>query len=347
MAGPRRAGARPTVAMVFVQQAVAALAPAQREAALAEAGIVPGLLLRAQARVPAPAFGALWLAAARLLDDEFFGLDRRRMKVGSFALLCHAAAVPGPLLAAVRRALGGLALFMDDLQPRLLVQGGEARIELQHRDPAALDPTRRLFADETVLVMAYGLLCWLAGRRVPLRALALAHPRPVHHVEYAGMFCTTLHFGAAATAVSFDAAALAGRVRATPASVASFLRAAPVSVFLKRPPQRAWADRVRACLRQHGAAIGLAGAAQQLATSAATLRRHLAAEGTGWQPLKDEWRRSRAFELLASGRTPVAEVAATLGFAEASAFSRAFRHWTGSTPGAWRAHRLVPPPDGG
>jgi len=79
-----------TVSMHFVCAAVARLAPASRSRALAHAGIPEALLQAAHARVPAQAFSALWLAVSRELDDEFFGLDRRRMKVGSFALLCHA-----------------------------------------------------------------------------------------------------------------------------------------------------------------------------------------------------------------------------------------------------------------
>ena len=50
------------------------------------------LLAQPTARVPAQAFARLWMAVAQALDDEFFGLDARRMKVGTFAMLCHALA---------------------------------------------------------------------------------------------------------------------------------------------------------------------------------------------------------------------------------------------------------------
>jgi AraC-like DNA-binding protein len=76
-----------------------------------------------------------------------------------------------------------------------------------------------------------------------------------------------------------------------------------------------------------------------LGLSTATLRRRLDAEGAAWGPLKDAVRRDLALQLLAEGRLPVAEVAARLGFEDASTFYRAFRKWTGEAPGAWRSAR--------
>jgi AraC-like DNA-binding protein len=44
--------------------------------------------------------------------------------------------------------------------------------------------------------------------------------------------------------------------------------------------------------------------------------------------------------LLLKGRR-IPEIAAVLGFAEPSAFIRAFKAWSGTTPGRWRAGRLA------
>ncbi len=52
---------------------------------LRAAGIEPGA-----ARVSAQSYAALMKAVAQALDDEFFGRDSQRLKLGSFAMLCHA-----------------------------------------------------------------------------------------------------------------------------------------------------------------------------------------------------------------------------------------------------------------
>ena len=67
-----------------------------------------------------------------------------------------------------------------------------------------------------------------------------------------------------------------------------------------------------------------------------TLRRHLREEGTSFQELKDHLRRDLAIYQLGSD-LPIQRIAERLGFSEPSAFHRAFKKWTGLTPGAYRA----------
>ena len=338
-----------SVSVAFVRSAVQNLAPAQCAQALAQAGIAATLLQQDAARVPAQAFAQLWMAAAALLDDEFFGLDSRRMKVGTFAMLCHALAGPATVGAALRQALRGFSLFFDDIAVHLRVAGGQATLLIDNRIAArrsgAATADARRFADETLLVMLHGLLCWLAGRRVPLARLDWAHPQPAHADEYRRMFSPLLRFGAPATAAHFDARVLAGAVTVTPASLKAFLRDAPQSVFLKQVVATGLGDRARRLCR---AAIDrgdppptLADGARSLGLSAATLRRRLDAEGVAWGALKDGVRRDLALQLLADGALSVADIAARLGFEDASTFYRAFRKWTGSAPGAWRAAALA------
>ena len=51
---------------------------------------------------------------------------------------------------------------------------------------------------------------------------------------------------------------------------------------------------------------------------------------------QDELRRDMAINHLSDGNESVAEIAAALGFAETSAFHRAFKQWTGVSPGDYR-----------
>ncbi|KAF1067957.1 MAG: putative HTH-type transcriptional regulator [Pseudomonas citronellolis] len=68
-----------------------------------------------------------------------------------------------------------------------------------------------------------------------------------------------------------------------------------------------------------------------------TLRRKLAAEGQTYQQLKDQLRRDMAIARLHADDINLADLAHELGFTDTSAFYKAFRKWTGSTPGQYRA----------
>src|SRR5262245_26676453 len=116
-----------TVAGAFVAGALMQLTPAARARVLATCGLTPQGVSGAAARVDAEAFGQLWLAVARELDDEFFGLDSRRMKVGSFALLCRALLVHRTVGGALHEARRGFAVFLDDVRVELAQEAGSAR----------------------------------------------------------------------------------------------------------------------------------------------------------------------------------------------------------------------------
>ena len=76
--------------------------------------------------------------------------------------------------------------------------------------------------------------------------------------------------------------------------------------------------------------------AERLGMSARTLQRKLHASGTSHQELLDEMRRDLAVRYLREPGMAVCEVAYLLGFSESSAFHRAFKRWTGTTPSEFR-----------
>lgn len=333
-----------TVSIHFVEAAVARLPVPARLRVLRQAGVAPEWLRSAGARVTAEAFAALWLAVAHELDDEFFGLDSRRMKVGSFALLSHAVLHAGTLERALRQLLRGFAVFLDDVRGELQLAGEQARVVVHNR---VADADARRFADETFLVMVHGLMCWLAGRRIPLRAVAFAQPRPAHAAEYGVMFSPALQFDAPQTALCFDARWLAAPLVQDERSLATFLRTAPQSVFLKYRNRAGWVARVRQ--RMRGVPAGedwptLAQLARECRVTPSTLRRHLEREGSSYRDIKDQLRRDAAIVHLGDGRRSVADVAVMLGFREPSAFHRAFKKWTGVRAGEYLARQRSPAP---
>ena len=79
--------------------------------------------------------------------------------------------------------------------------------------------------------------------------------------------------------------------------------------------------------------------AKELAMSGRSLQRRLNAEGSSFREELDRVRSELAVRLLSEGEADVREVAYLLGFSEPSAFHRAFKRWTGTTPAAYRNHQ--------
>ncbi|WP_262265719.1 helix-turn-helix domain-containing protein [Microvirga yunnanensis] len=68
-----------------------------------------------------------------------------------------------------------------------------------------------------------------------------------------------------------------------------------------------------------------------------TLNRHLRTEGHAFRQVANEVRFEIACELLENTDMGLSQIAAVLRYSELSAFTRAFRRWSGQTPTAWRA----------
>ena len=326
-----------TISNVFVRSAVAGLRgdAVRLGRVLSAAGLSEDLLEAPDARVPAERFAALWLAVAQELDDEFLGLDSRRMKRGSFALVCQSLIHARTLERAVLQALRGFAVIFDDLRAELRIEGTEAGLRVASRVPA---PASRVFAEELFLVIVRGLICWLAGRRIPFARASFAFPRPAHSAEYHAMFCSDLAFDAPQTGVWFDARFLQCPVVQDEAGLKRFLRDAPQSVFIRYKNTDGWMARVRRRLRRFDGAEWptLEAMADQLHVTASTLRRRLEDEGSSYRELKDGLRRDMAIDLLCRTSLSVESIATGLGYQEVSAFYRAFKHWTGTRPGSYR-----------
>ena len=108
---------------------------------------------------------------------------------------------------------------------------------------------------------------------------------------------------------------------------------------MKGAPDSAFSDDIRRLLRtrltrQRCSAEDIA---KLLTMHRRTLNRRLQGSGMGYRAITNEIRFEIARQLLVETEVPLGEIAAALGYSEASAFTRAFRRWSGRTPTAWRA----------
>ncbi|HWX80996.1 MAG TPA: AraC family transcriptional regulator [Steroidobacteraceae bacterium] len=326
-----------TIAICFVAAALQSVRARNlnAEELLAKVGLSASLLQVPQARVSAKVYGALWRAIALALDDEFFGQDSRRMKSGSFAMLCHAVVACKSLRDALERSLRFYALILDDISVTLEEHAGEARIILHERAAGA---GGRVFAHELLLMLLYGVSCWLVGRRIPILRTEFSYTEPAHSAEYRLMYCADLRFSRPHTLLAFESSYLDLPVVQNEGSVKEFLRTAPENILLKYKNGSSLSARVRRRLRQclPGEVPDFEELAIEMNMTSATLRRRLHEEGASYQLIKDQLRRDLAIGYLSHSTRSVMDIALELGFSERSAFHRAFRKWTGASPGEFR-----------
>ncbi|MEU9109874.1 AraC family transcriptional regulator [Streptomyces xanthophaeus] len=303
---------------------------------LQEAQIPPLLLGDDRARITPAQFARLFRALYRTTQDEFLGLSAVPSRPGTFAMMCYASLGCQDLGAATERAAAFYGLFPGGPELALEVEDGQARFTV--RNDFARDEER--FLTECVLAIWHRLSSWLIGRRIPLAHASFCYPPPPHAQEYELLFDCPVRFGAGRTGAAFDAHWLtAPLVRDEPA-LDAMLRRAPFDLLSRPAYGTTVAEQVRRTLTQQlrlsPRLPALGEVAARLAVSPATLRRRLQQEGTSFQQLKDHVRRDAAIAGLAESSEPIAELAVRLGFSEDTAFHRAFRRWTGTTPGAYR-----------
>ena len=300
------------------------------EVLLQSAGLPPDL----HDAVTPSQFGRLWLASSAILDDEFFGLAARPMRPGSFALLGHAVLHAGTLEQALRRALRFLRVVLDEPHGELRAgRVGQAQIVLHDRGPA-----RSAFAYRTFWLILMGVACWLVGRRIPLRRIDFSCAAPPHRDDYREFFGASVHFDQPDSRLVFDASHLQLPTIRSPQALKTFLRGAPANILVRYRHDAGWATRIRDHLKSVPpiAWPDFDTLAQQLDIAPATLRRRLRGEGQSFAAIKDELRDALARALLRDGDHSIIEIAEMLGFSEPSAFHRAFRKWTGTSPAAFR-----------
>ncbi|MFQ6589839.1 MULTISPECIES: AraC family transcriptional regulator [Pseudomonas] len=302
---------------------------------LSKAGIDPAALEQGNARVPATAYARLWRLLARRMDDEFFGMDPRKLKSGSLAFLCRAAIAQPTLAAGLETALGFLSLMLERLPAQLVRQQSLAEIVLV--EPEA--QPNRAFTYFTYWMIVHGVACWLAGRRIPILAIELRCAQPDFCDDYQVMFSDNLRFDRPRTRMIFSADCLDLPIKRSNEELKRFLAHAPANILVKYRDPDSLANRLKHDLRQMPPETWpeTEGLATRLCISASTLRRRLAEEGQTYQGLKDSVRKELAIVWLAEPQISFAEIAARLGFADASSFYKAFRKWSGSNPGHYRS----------
>ena len=320
---------------VVVQVGEAAGMP--RGALLDALGIAEAELADPEAWLPQLLWRAVWEQVIAHTGDEALALRAAaRVDRGYFAVVDYVARSSPDLASAIRSAVRYFRL--SNTQGQLTLT----------RVPEGLWISRHLLGDEGMFLPRQAAEFALAtmvrvfrgacAGSLQLSAVTFRYPPPADPAPFREVFRCPVRFSAPHDALLVGEDMLALPMAAPDRHLKALIERHGDALLAALPPiARSWQQQVRAVLARElaGGHPGIDGVAARLGVSRRSLQRHLAEEGVAFRELCDEMRREMACSYLQAG-VSVGEVAFLLGYAEVSPFHRAFKRWTGHTPGDWR-----------
>jgi AraC-like DNA-binding protein len=284
-------------------------------------------------RVPLAVAGEVMLRALRLTGEPALPLYVGwQMRLSSHGFLGFAAMTAGTVREAIELAVRFTSIRTTALGLGFYVEKDTASLVIEERAPLG---ALREFTVLSLLVGLWQLGCALTGRTLEGTAeCAFPAPDYIGKVPFAGAL---VKFDRPANRLVF-AAKLLDTPLTTADPVATQLARAQCERELAAIVDAGFPGRVRAAIARRSDGVpSLAEVARELHVSTRTLKRKLADRGTTFSAILDDVRRQRALLLLDDRALSIGEIAGKLGYSEVPNFTRAFRKWTGTTPGAYRA----------
>lgn len=303
---------------------------------LAEIGLQPHLLLDPDGRVPEEVARRAWRVAAERSGDPHFGLGVAEIvQAHDYGALGYALSSSATLGEALRRLANAFRLFRQQASLTLVEERTVARVRV---DTHAQDPADLQHPVECLLARLLAGGRRATGQSFPLLGVSFQHPPPEETGAHEQVFGVAPRFSADHNELTIPRAVLALRLRThDPAALESMDRHLQ-QLLCNLPPDESFQGRVRRVLTEElrRGEPALEAVAGRLGMSGRTLQRRLRDEGLGFHALLDALRCDLARRHIAEPRESTAEIAFLLGFSEVSTFHRAFKRWTGLTPGAYR-----------
>lgn len=289
------------------------------------------------ARIPIGVETLLWDEAARLTGDHAFGIHAAEgLRPGIFDVMDYAVRTAPTLRASLER-LARYNRLVHDAAVFSLVQDGDA-LRVEH-SVGGVRQSRHAAEFTLASLMVVGRQT--SGAPLMATRVAFRHEAPASTAEHQRLFGVVPSFSAPANALTFSRELLERPVPAADPLLWRVIERHAETLLAARPkPAETTTARVRRILcetlGEDESAATLSGLASRLRMSERSLQRRLADEGETFDRLLDELRHELAVRYLTDKKIAIAEVAFLLGYSEPSAFHRAFKRWTGSTPSQLR-----------
>jgi AraC-like DNA-binding protein len=301
------------------------------KAILDRAGIPRSALDEARTRLPKGKFEALWHAAIEATGDPATALRVSTMvKPNTLGIIGYLASASESPRNAFELVKGLTPLLWEDFECELETDDEVAFIRCDTGSKSQVSRFTTEYAIGLTVTMSRLLA---AARSGPLEA-RFSYSAPAYADDYERILRLPIRFDAGEDGVLFPISMMDSSNPSADAALRQLLERYAADQLAKIQTHARFSERVRATILSMLPLGGLTAdaVAAQLSLSNRTLRRRLQEEDTSYQEILDDVRAELASRYLTKEKRGIDEVAFLLGFSDPSAFTKAFRRWTGQTP---------------
>ncbi|RMF24620.1 MAG: AraC family transcriptional regulator, partial [Deltaproteobacteria bacterium] len=298
------------------------------------AGIPYSALEEGRARFPKSRFEALWHAAREATGDPVIALRVSTMaKAATLGVIGHLASASESPRNAFEMVRGLTPLLWENVDCQLESDGDVALI----RCLTGGGPEANRFTKEYAVGLAVTMSRTIGPSRLDPLEARFSFAAPPYAGAYERILGLPVRFAAGEDAVAFPAEMIDRSNPLADASLRQLLERYAAEQLAEIPTNASLSERVRAHVlaRLSSGRLSAGRISKRLGMSERTLRRRLRAENTTFQRILDDVRAELARRYLGREGRAIDEVSFLLGFSDQSAFTKAFRRWTGRTPGAF------------
>lgn len=304
-------------------------------------GIVVADLDKPDQRIPISPYNKLWNFALLKSANPALGLHLGEMvneeQMGVIGHIIFNNATLGEALKQFSRLF---QLVNEGMRAELSVEGDLAILRYLWEAPEfySIPNMERTMAVSITRAKSY------IAQQLKVEYVSFQHPQPAYIEEYQRVFNCPLKFNDDCSSVAFKAQFLDYKLPKGNPYIHQVLTRHVESLLKKLRARNSFSSQIKNIIYKELSknAVDAETIASKMHMSRHTLYRKLKSENHSFQELIEEVRQQKAMKYLNSDKYTLSEIAFLLGFSELSAFSRAFKRWTGKSPAQFMKSKKVP-----
>ena len=297
-------------------------------------GVDSNLLTEEDQRLPISLYRGIWELAVDVSQDPALGLNMAQEDtIQDLGLVAHVVYNSPTLEEGLNHYIRLFSVVNETIELEYEASGDEGHLRFickqpQHYNVSDMERTLAIVVKRTIQAV---------GAQAHFDAVHFQHSPPQYYARYNDVFPCPVKFNQTHCEVIFNVKMLGFK----PKKRNPHMRKATLTYanqILGRLFKRGLKHKVKRLIEKHLSEENFDAekAAKLLNMSRQTLYRKLKNDGASYSDIVDEVKKEKAFAMLQQGQIPLTVIAYDLGFSELSAFTRAFKRWTGRTPADYR-----------